>query len=733
MLVPHRDAQPLSLIRFKTLWLLVCVLALVLSACARASQPVFEPSPSVSDTPQPLKISLASPGMVRIPKAKLGAGWGSALDHPENLHLSYRDMPVPFWVDAAGEALNFYTQPSDSLYTQESVYILSVEELPEPLSQPEVASTSALPELPPDLPPGGYYAFQREETNQLYLPQAELAEHWFWESLSAPASQVFEIQATDLLSQKAVPAGLAQLTVALWSGTESPKSPDHHLRVLLNGQLVADEQWDGKGEHRVQAEFDPSLLQPGVNQVTLDAPGDTAATVDQNYLDWVELRYPRQLRAQLDRLDFWSPGGSLKLEGFSGEVAVYDITDPLKAESMQINGQGEGSLTLETQAGRRYQAVGPAGYQDAVSIVPLTTQPDLRAAGIGADYAAVGPVDLLEPLQPLLDYRAGEGLKVMAVPLEAVYDQFNGGVPEPQAIQRWMQFAAQRWQPVPRYLLLVGDATYDPKGYIAPQEANRLPAFLVDTLFGGQSASDVGFVQIDGDDLPDLALGRLPARTPEQVAAIVMKTLAYERALDASQHQHNVLAVADGQEPSFKMDAEAWLEQFPATIQTELIAPAPGVSNTADQIRERLNQGEWLVAYFGHGSLNMWGKDRLFTAEDAAGLDNITHLPVILNMTCLTGLFTHPKVESLTEALLFNPSGGAAAVLAPSSLTLAYDQSFLSQPLVTEILAHPESRLGEVHLAARRQVALDTPGKRDVMMTFMLFGDPALRLSAPAQ
>jgi hypothetical protein len=52
---------------------------------------------------------------------------------------------------------------------------------------------------------------------------------------------------------------------------------------------------------------------------------------------------------------------------------------------------------------------------------------------------------------------------------------------------------------------------------------------------------------------------------------------------------------------------------------------------------------------------------------------------------------------------------------------------------VTEILAHPESRLGEVHLAARRQVAPDTPGKRDVMMTFMLFGDPALRLSAPAQ
>jgi hypothetical protein len=124
----------------------------------------------------------------------------------------------------------------------------------------------------------------------------------------------------------------------------------------------------------------------------------------------------------------------------------------------------------------------------------------------------------------------------------------------------------------------------------------------------------------------------------------------------------------------------------------------------------------------------MWGKDRLFTVEDVPRLQPGSRLPVVLNLTCLTGLFTHPKTASLAETLLFEPDRGAVAVLAPSSLTLAGDQSFLTQPLVNAITSHPEYTLGELHLAARRQVAADQPGQWDVMETFLLFGDPALRI-----
>jgi hypothetical protein len=434
------------------------------------------------------------------------------------------------------------------------------------------------------------------------------------------------------------------------------------------------------------------------------------------------------LRADQDRLDFWSTGEETNLSGFSGPVLIFDITDPwnpLYKGELALDGD---IAVLQSQPRHHYLAAGPKGYLKPERISPLVGLPDLRLPGSGADYIAIAPDALLTELEPLLKYRVEHGLVTAAIPVQAVYDQFSHGQSSPQAIRDFLHFAVENWDPAPRYLLLVGDASYDPKGYLAPADANQLVVPLVDTVYGGQTTSDVPFVQLNDDEWPDLAVGLVPARTAEGVQAFVEKTLVYEGSILSQAGEGRVLAVADSFEPSFRWDAEEFLSLFTQDTQYDLITPDQGDTGTSSLIEEKLDEGISLLAYFGHGSLNMWGKDRLFTAEDAAGLNNSAHLPVVLNMTCLTGLYTHPKVDSLAESLLFNKHGGAVAVLAPSSLTLAVDQSFLSRPLVEEMLEDPNASLGDIHLRARRQVSLDSPGMRDVMMTFMLFGDPALSL-----
>jgi hypothetical protein len=109
-------------------------------------------------------------------------------------------------------------------------------------------------------------------------------------------------------------------------------------------------------------------------------------------------------------------------------------------------------------------------------------------------------------------------------------------------------------------------------------------------------------------------------------------------------------------------------------------------------------------------------------------LKNSSRLPVMVHMTCLTGLFTHPKNESLAEALLWQPEGGAAAVIAPTSLTLPLDQGFLSEALARAFLQDPSARLGDLLLQAQRNFPPDSPGAREVMLTYLLFGDPGQRL-----
>jgi hypothetical protein len=713
----------------------VLIFLFALSACRSGNPtPAQTALPSKVDQPSGVKIFTPQDGVYRLTSADLAP---FDITPGSELTLLHRGVPQPVLVEGQGAqaALVFFGEAGSSPYSRENIYILqqgAMEQIAIPVSAQE-GSVQAAPTLLPDpyspdsLTPDSYISLSRSEENHQYLPQAEAGEHWFWAPLPAGGSQMVEVVLDDLAQAGQTPA---HLRVGLYGSTQSPESPDHHVLVQINDIQVADEHWDGKGQHILEAEFDASLLREGANQVSIQAPGDTRSAAEMNSLDWVEIHFPRQLRAADDRLDFISPGGERILSGFRDSPAVYRISPGQPSgvsefEKMEAAWQ-DSTVRLPTIQGERYAAVGAQGYLKPSRLESLAGDPDLRQGDRGADYLAIGPADLLAPLQPLLDYHQSQGLTAEALPVDAVYDQFNHGYPEPQAIQNLMKYAAQSWNPAPRYLLLVGDATYDPLGYVAPPEANRLPTFLVDTVFGGQTASDVDFVQLNDDPWPDLPTGRVPARTPDQVEAFVQKNLDY--AQSSATAQRSIFAVADGQEASFELDAQAFLDQFASAYQTDLFTPPAGDASASLRVRDELENGHLLMAYFGHGSLNMWGKDKLFTTDDVATLSKADRLPVILNLTCLTGLYTHPKVESLAEALLLKPEGGAVALLAPSSLTLAVDQSFLTRPFAQALLESPQATLGELHLAARRQVDANQQGSRDVMLTFMLFGDPALRL-----
>jgi hypothetical protein len=279
----------------------------------------------------------------------------------------------------------------------------------------------------------------------------------------------------------------------------------------------------------------------------------------------------------------------------------------------------------------------------------------------------------------------------------------------------------------------VGDATYDPRGYVSAPEANRLPTFFVETGFGGETASDVIFAQPEPAAAPQIAVGRVPARQPEQVKSFVDKVLAYEQTSTLADWRGRLLAVADGQDPAFKEDAQSFLDQLPQGAKKDFYSPEGGIKDAARQVQAYFSEGYLLIAYFGHGSVNMWGKDQLFSTSEVHSLTKQEALPIVLGFTCLNGLFTHPKVESIAEALLFQPEGGAVSVLAPSSLTLPVDQSFLEHALVTNLVKRPALTLGDAFLSAQQQIPLDSPGSRDVLETFLLFGDPTLHIAWPTR
>jgi hypothetical protein len=75
-----------------------------------------------------------------------------------------------------------------------------------------------------------------------------------------------------------------------------------------------------------------------------------------------------------------------------------------------------------------------------------------------------------------------------------------------------------------RYLLLVGDASADPR---AAWDAAAVPTLWRRTEHVGDTASDYALVADDAGT-PVVAVGRFPAATAAEVTALVEKTLAWQ-------------------------------------------------------------------------------------------------------------------------------------------------------------------------------------------------------------
>ena len=78
-------------------------------------------------------------------------------------------------------------------------------------------------------------------------------------------------------------------------------------------------------------------------------------------------------------------------------------------------------------------------------------------------------------------------------------------------------------------MLLVGDASFDPRNYLGLGDFDFVPTKLIDTVYL-ETASDDWFVDFNNDGLPSIAMGRIPVRTPEEAALVVSKIIAYESA-----------------------------------------------------------------------------------------------------------------------------------------------------------------------------------------------------------
>ena len=106
-------------------------------------------------------------------------------------------------------------------------------------------------------------------------------------------------------------------------------------------------------------------------------------------------------------------------------------------------------------------------------------------------------------------------MRVKAVSVEDIYDELNDGLLDPRAIQDFLKYAYESWEPpAPTYVLLVGDANTDYRDYFGAGKRSQVPVHLSVTSLG-LTPDDNWYVSIQGEGvLPEMLIGRIPGSSP---------------------------------------------------------------------------------------------------------------------------------------------------------------------------------------------------------------------------
>jgi len=707
------------------------------AAAAGAETEAMERPENDESKGQRLKIGVREDGLYRISPAVVGGAFsGSASPTPgkrpgSQFSLTNQGQPVATTTDTDGSIL-FYGQAPHSIYTLDNVYWLR------PGAGAVMLTESGGNPTATGSPTASFTAAahsQQQTFAATAVPADPESDYWYWSYLIAgdPATG----SGTFAAAAPNVNAAGSQVTVHLKGATDS----HHHVQVSLNGAALGDTSWSGIADQ--SATFAASALDSsGTNTVTLTALLDAGVSTSIVYVQSIDISYERAFSAVGDALAFNGSGNALvTVSGFSGSaIHLLDLTDPRQpalVTGARIDTTPAGSaagatrLTFVPSApSTPYLAAGPQAVR-APAWVQLAVGKGLADRPGGADYLVLTTHDLMPGATALAALRSSQGLRTAVVDVAEVMDSFSFGLSNPHAIQSFLAHVRSAWNPVPRYLVLAGGGTFDYRNLLG-FGGEKVPPLMLSTD-AGLFAADNHLADLDGDGVPDFAVGRLPVASNAELLAYVAKLATYE-ATPGSGWNNLALMLADQPGPedgqtNYAADSIDLVAALPGGYSPQQIAiTSATVAASRSALFAGLNAGAGLVNFLGHAGLDRLSPLNLLTSSDAVTLSNGPRLPLMAALTCNVNRFDVPGFSSLGELLANQPNGGAVAVWSSSGLSVQPAGKELARQFYLALANPANQRLGDAMQQALNRYAGGAQSLVTTLNFYTLLGDPATLL-----
>lgn len=660
-----------------------------------------------------VRIGVKTEGFYRVSRAELQAAGFDVAAPTNRWQLYVNGVEQAINMGGSGDYVEFYGRGIETLFADTQTYFLVVG-----ANDGKRIANRIRRRISGSVVSNSYSQFFHKKERMTYL-SALLngdAENIFGTVVSADGGTVaFNLSGVDFTSPT------ASIDLSIQGVTRTA----HQTKLFINNTEVGILSGTDFNLMSGRFTFATALLNEGANTLRMVTLNNIPGNISDNSLfDSMKINFARRYLADQNRLSFYVPNYKASYaENFSSaDVRVFDTTNsdtPILLSGLTVEPHNGGfRVNLPSNRGRVMYAVENSGLSTVNSVTPNNPS-TLSTPAHNAEMIIVSHNDFLTQANNWANYRRTQGLTVEVVRAEDVFDEFNYGVLSADCIRNFLEYAKNNWQTAPKYVLLLGDASYDPKNYLG-NGGNFLPTRMVDSVYS-ELPSDETMADFNNDGLAEIAVGRIAARDAAAVTLAYNKLTAFEQTIGQA-HSRNALFASDVPDGyDFEGMSNRLCAQLPATINC--IKINRGQPNAAAELVTSLNQGKFLVNYAGHGNAQVWAASGFFSGSQAGQMTNGNNLSIFTMLSCLNGYFVQPN-DSLSETLMKNPNGGAVAAWASSGLTTPDIQEIMATRFFNQINVGNLTRIGDLIKDAKTTIN----SGRDVRLSWILLGDPAMKV-----
>lgn len=596
--------------------------------------------------------------------------------------------------------------------------------------------------------------YEKEKYNEL-----KSGREWFGEQFDLTTEHSFKFDIEGVVSNSTIKI-VSQVMAQSFSPASFQLSINNNLVLTQPVNAIANTQYGIKGRQVVDTiAFNASSVnastiktQTFTYQYTKGSSGRSIG-----YLDFILINVERNLQLFGNQTQFRSASSltnttsTFEIESLSSNSILWEVTDPFNVgnQLFQLN-NSKGVFSTTTDQLKSFLVSSGNNFRSPIFENVVVTQ-NLHN-GLNPDLLIVTHPDFKIEADRLANHRQSfNGLSVLVVTTEEIYNDYSGGKQDPTAIR---DFAKELYNNGLNNILLFGRCSYDFKNRIS-KNTNFVPTYesrnSLSPLETYSSDDYFTFFEIDegdwiesssGDHTLDIGVGRLPVKSLQEAKAVVDKLISYDvnpKAFDPWRKE--ILFVADDgdfnlhQSDADKLakDIDAGYTQF--NTQKIYLDAFPQISRPSGQVSpdarnallKALNKGTLIVNFTGHGSEKIWLQERILDEELIDEWSNKNSFPLLVTATCEFGRHDDPSQISSSELALIKTDGGTIGLVTAARPVNASTNSFLNKAFYEALFIKQNGSFRDLGSIFRdtKNNSINGVSNRN----FSLLGDPSMKLA----